>query len=173
MRRNISKNSGFALIEAVLYLGLFVLIIGSVLTSVDSILEANARSQTQVMVQEEGAFILGKIDWALTGITSASIDASGKILITTKSDTSFTNPLEVSIDSAGNIFVKRGTGSAERINNSNVTVSCEPAGCFDKTLATGDGIKPESVAAKITITATTIDGLSYSREFSTVKFIRK
>lgn len=171
--KRLNSQNGVTLIETVLYLGLFTLIITSVLASVDGILEANARSQTKVMVLEEGAFILGKIDWALTGVTSASIDASGKILTTIKQDSAFPNPIQISIDSSGNVFIKRGTGADQRLNNSNVTVSCAALGCFEKTLASGDGINPESISATLTINATTSDGLSYSQDFSTIKFIRK
>lgn len=173
MKTEFKTTKGFTLIEVVMYLGLFTLIIGSVLTSVDSILEANARSHTKVMVQEEGAFILGKIDWALTGVTSAQV-ILGNSLATNKSNYP-SNPIEISIEADGNVFIKKGAGAAMRLNNSNVTVACPPSPtpCFEKNLATGDGINPESITANIVVNSFTSDGLSYSQTFSTVKFIRK
>src|SRR3989344_2162395 len=171
-KNKLKINTGFTLIETIIYIGLFVLILSGALTSVYSILEANARNQTKIMVQEEGAFLLGKIDWALTGVVSASVDATGKILTTIKSDSAFNNPIVISIDSAGDIFIKRGTNVTEGLNNSNVTVGCEVNGCFERVLATGDGINPESVSADIIVNANTPDGFPYAQYFSTIKFIR-
>ena len=66
-------NTGFTLIETLIYIGLFALIISGVLASVFMILGNNARLQAKAMIQEEGSFLIGKVDWALSGIESASV----------------------------------------------------------------------------------------------------
>lgn len=171
-KKKLEMNKGFTLTETIIYVALFALIITGTLSSVYGILEANVRNQNKVMVQEEGAFILGKIDWALTGISSVGVDLAGKILTVTKSNPSF-NPLVISIDDDGNVFIERAGGGSKRLNNSNISVSCAPAGCFERTLASGDGINPESISADIIVNSRSSDGTPYSQHFSTIKYLRK
>lgn len=168
-----STTEGFTLIEMIIYIGLFGLIMGGALTSVYGILEANARNQAKAMVQEEGAFLLGKIDWAITGVSSANVDPTGRILTLTKYEPTSYNPLVITISTGGDISIKRGTGSEQGLNNSNIFVTCEAGGCFEKILATGDGINPESVSANMIVNSRTADGFPYSQEFFTIKYLRK
>ncbi|MDQ5954245.1 MAG: hypothetical protein QG583_173 [Patescibacteria group bacterium] len=172
-KNTLQRNTGFTLIETVIYIGLFAILMGGALTSVYAIIEGNNRNQNKAMVQEEGTFILGKIDWALTGVSSASVDAAGKILTITKSNFP-NNPIVITVnEQLGNITIKRGIGLTQGLNNSNVRVECPPEKCFNRDLATGDGINPENISVDILVNSRTSDGLPYSQEFSTVKFIRK
>ena len=172
-KNNLQKNTGFTLIETVIYIGLFAILMGGALTSVYAVIEGNNRNQNKAMVQEEGAFILGKIDWALTGVSSVSVDNTGKILTITKSNFP-NNPIIIRVDEGlGDILIKRGIALEQGLNNSNVKIECPPEKCFNRILANGDGINPENISVDIIVNSRTVDGLTYSQEFSTVKFIRK
>ena len=166
---------GFTLIETLIYIAIYSIIMAGALVSVYAILGSSARNAMKAMVQEEGSFLIGKIDWALTGAQSISqptIGASGATLSTTKYDASIGNPIVISL-SGGDLTISRGGNPPQTLNNSNVQVSCAPVGCFAHASASGDGINPESVSATITVHATTSEGLSYTQDFTTVKYLRK
>lgn len=168
--RNRTKG-GFTLIETIIYVALFAFIMTSALVSVYSILSSSARNQTKAMVQEEGSFLLGKIDWALSGISSASVSNGGNTLSVIKFDTSIASPVVITLQNES-FFIKRGGGPSRQLNNTNVTVSCA-SDCFERVAGSGDGINPESVEANFTVSAKTSDGLSFSQDFSTIKYLRK
>ena len=162
-------NRGFTLIETVIYIGLFSFIMASILFSVYAVVSGNARSQMKAMVSEEGSFLLGKIDWALTGAQSAGIGGGGNTLSIVKYGGS-----SISIALSGSdLTIARGAGSPVVLNNTNVDVSCLPGGCFTRTVASGEGINPESIEAEFTVSGKTSDGLSFSQDFYTVKYLRK
>ena len=170
-----SHKRGFTLIETIIYLALYALIMTGVLVSVYGIFGSASRNQTKAMVQEEGSYLTGKIDWALTGVQTISAPVandSGDTLTVTKYDTSVGNPIIISV-SAGNVTIKRGAAAARVINNSNTRISCPVGGCFTHVAASGDGINPESLAASFVISATTSEGLAFSQPFATVKYLRR
>ncbi len=166
------SKKGFTLIETVIYIALFTLIITGTLASTYSIVSSSARNQTKAMIQEEGSFLVGKIDWVLTGIQSATVGGGGSTLSVIKFDTSIGNPLVLD-QTGGNLSLTRGTNPPQVLNNSNITLTCPVTGCFVHTAASGDGINPESVSAFLTLHAITSEGLPYSQDFSTVKYLRK
>jgi hypothetical protein len=90
-----------------------------------------------------------------------------KLLVTKFDGTSVTLELN-----GNNLEIDRGSGPLI-INNSNVQIACDPAGCFTHKLASGDGINPESLEAKLTVNSKTSEGLPYSQYFSTIKYLRK
>jgi len=167
-----SSQKGFTLIETLIYLGLYAIIMTGALTAIYTIFESSARNQVKAMVQEEGTFILGKIDWALTGaktIGSPPTGSTGSTLSITKFDSTAGNPIVISLSGA-NAMISRSGNPGAVLNNSNVSVTNLT---FTHTSASGSGSNPESVAASFTLQATTSDGLSYSQSFATVKYLRK
>lgn len=168
----INLQKGFTLIETIVYIGLFSIIMIGVLTSVYAILSGNVRNQSKAMVQEEGSFLIGKIDWVLSSITNATATNDGTSFSVTKSDTSLGNPMVVTV-SGDNISIKRGSGDVKNLNNDNIKVSCPVEKCFIHEITEGEGINAESISASIIVSSKTLDGIPFSQEFSTVKFIRK
>lgn len=173
-------NSGFTLIEAVIYVALFALIMTGALVSIYGILGSSARNQTKAMIAEEGSFLLGKIDWALSGAESISLPfdqdgdgiESGTTLSLKKFGAGSENPIVISL-SDNNLVIRRGNNPANTLNNSNTFIACAPEGCFTHQSSSGDGINPESLEAKFTVSSKTSEGLSFSQDFSTIKFLRK
>lgn len=165
-----NKQAGFSMIETVVYLGLFGIIIGGVMVSIYSLFEGTMRNQTKAMVQEEGTYILGKIDWALTGANSVSVSPTGlQLYINRNGINPLDNPLTFDA-SGGRMTLSRGTSTPITLNNSNIQVMST---VFSHAVESGDGIVPENIKVSFTLSALTPNGQSYSQNFSAVKYLRK
>lgn len=165
------KTRGFTLIETIVYMALYAIIMGGALVSVYSIFQSSSHTTARVLVHEEGNFMVGKINWAMEGIssiTSPLVNATGQVLLVTKSDASL-GVVGVSIVGS-NMMIQIG-GVNEVLNNSNVRINATPF--ITHTRASTDGISPESIAVRFTVTTLTEDGLTYTQDFSTVKYLRK
>jgi type II secretory pathway pseudopilin PulG len=160
------KHNGFTLIETIIYIGIFALIMSSAVVSIYSIMSNNARNQTKAMVEEEGSFLIGKIDWALIG-TKKINSSNGNTLSVTKFDSAIPDPIEISVEDGKMKIKKGGGGDTIELNNSNITVSCPPSGCFIH------GVDPEKIEANITINTKTSEGLPFSQDFYTIKYLRR
>lgn len=168
------KKRGFTLIEAIVYLALFSILMSGALVSVYTLLGSSARNQTKATVQEEGSFLIGKIDWALTGakvINSPAVNTSGNTLIVSRYDASL-SPVVITV-SGGTMSIAVGANPSHVLNNSNMPITCPAQGCFSHTSASSDGINPENATSTFTITTRTTEGLPFSQSFSTVKYLRK
>lgn len=174
MQSNKIAQRGFTIIEMLVYISIFAIIMSGALVSVYALASSSARNQTKAMVQEEGSFLIGKIDWALSGaraINAPAANASGDTLTVTRFD-ALTSPVVITI-SGGAMTITVGTGATHILNNSNVSITCPAAGCFSHTSASADGINPESATSSLTISAKTSQGSPFSQFFSTVKYLRK
>ncbi|HWA32366.1 MAG TPA: type II secretion system protein [Candidatus Paceibacterota bacterium] len=174
MKEN-SSQSGFTLIETIIYIALFAIIISGAIVSIYGIIGASSRNQIKAMVEEEGSFLVGKIDWALSGAANAEVvnTPSDSTLETTQYDGK-----EIWIRvSAGDMSIDPDydgtTYNGENLNNSNVTITCPASSCFTYTAGSSDGINPARIVADFTLSTRTAEGLSYSQEFSTIKYLRK
>jgi type II secretory pathway pseudopilin PulG len=170
-----SRHKGFTLIETLVYIGLYAIIMAGAVISMYTLFESGERNQTKAMVQEEGNFLLAKVDWALTGARTINLPvagASGKTLSVTKWDTAAGNPVVITI-SNGSMTMSRSGNPAVVLNNADVQIICPTANCFTHSSASGDGINQENATATFSVHATTTNGLSFSQEFSTTKYIRR
>jgi type II secretory pathway pseudopilin PulG len=167
MQTNMQR--GITLIETVLYLALFAILAGGTIAAVFSLIESQGRNQTQSMIEEEGAYIEGKLDWVLTSANSVTV-AGGDLLVNRTSLAS-QNPFIFSLLN-GNLYLYRTTkdSTTPPLNNPNITVTSVN---FVHTTATSDGIAPESVSANFTLSARTPNGSTESEDFSTLKYLRK
>lgn len=160
-------KSGFTLIETLVYLSLYAVIMSGAIVAIYSIFESSARNQAQAMVQEEGSYLIGKIDWAMSNAVSIQQPTNtGSVLSITRFDHS---AVTISQNGANLEFSENGA-PAVSLNNTNIGVT---GLLFTHTNASSDGIDPESIQAEITISATTSDGHVFSRSFTTIKFLRK
>lgn len=169
-----SKKSGFTLIETMIYIALFALIMTGTIVSIYGILGTSARNQLKAMVQEEGSFLVGKVDWSLNGAKNIEIKDNGFSLIITKFDDSITK-LHIS-QTNGNMTITEDSIESD-LNNSNVKITCssisEEVGCFTYTESSGQGINTKKLSTYFTISSRTSDGMPFSQDFSTIKYLRK
>src|SRR5581483_3447430 len=107
---------GFTLIEVVVYLALFAILFGGAVLAAYNIVESSGRNQSKADIQQEGEFIIGKINWALSGAASVSSPGAGlssTILSVVKFDTTTVtiNNLDNCTGSATtNIFIQTNAG---------------------------------------------------------------
>lgn len=164
------NEDGFTLIETLVYLGLFAIIMTGVISVAFATFEGNGRLQTKNLIQEEGDFLLAKINYALTGATSVSQPVSGSpdnTLIFIKAGSTLTFNL-----STGNLQL-----GGINLNNSNVSIVATPpsTSIFSHTCSSSPcGSAPlEFVTAGFTLQAKTPNGQTYSQDFQTTKYLRK
>ena len=152
-------NKGFTLIEVLVYISLFLIIIGGCLFVVFQIIESSGKLTNKSIIQQEGNFLLRKIDWALTGANTVSISGGNHLTITKFSGAM----IEFQLNGT-NIEIKDG-GSFVVLNNSNLKVTATTL--FQKISVTG---KPDAIQTKFNLA--TLDGLS-SQDFVNIKYLRK
>jgi type II secretory pathway pseudopilin PulG len=162
-----AKNSeGFTLIEVLVYLGLFAILMTGMVTTAFSVFESSDRDQTRVLMQGEGDFLVGKINWTLTGVRAIN-SPTGSLLSVNK----WINPTvatTVEITLLGTDMIIRDGGSPQTmLNNSNVSISNL---VFTRNNA---GTNQENIQTSFTITGRMLNGMSVSQDFSTVKYMRK
>lgn len=168
---NLNKNQkGFTLIEVIIYLGLFGMLVGGAVVASYSIFESSGRNQTKSIIEEEGEFILAKINWALSGaqsVNSPAVSATSTFLSVVKWDTSIGNP--IILNPVGvNMTVSRGANPAQAFNNTNVFVSNV---LFTHTYK--GTAEPESIDSHFTLTAKTSSGATVSQDFDSTNYLRK
>ena len=170
------KQVGFTLIEVLIYLALFGIMFGGVMIAAYNVFESTGRNETKAMVQEEGDFLMAKIDWTISGAQSVTSPASGVSCVSPacplsviKWDTSIGNPVVVTMNGT-NMTLSRGSSAAVTLNNDNVQVSNLS---FAHNNDSGDGIAPESIQAQFTVSTKTANGSAYSQIFKSTNYLRK
>jgi type II secretory pathway pseudopilin PulG len=163
---------GFTLIEALIYLGLFSILMGGATVAAYNLFDTSVKIGTRTMLQEESDFMMAKIDWALSGakaVTAPSAGFTGSSLIVAKWDTSLGDPMTVA-KNGGNLTIAFGTNPAVILNNSNTLVSSVT---FNHIQGTGDGTVPEAIETVLTISANTPTGALVTRTATSTVFLRR
>lgn len=175
MNRHFLKNkkSGFTLIEAVIYMALFGLLIGGAVTSAYNLFEASARGEAHGLLQEEGDFLIAKINWALYGVQAVSTpsivtgtcSATSTALTVAKWDGSV-----VTIQQSGSNIVLSTSSTQSVLNNADVWLDPGSLGfvhCF------GGGTNPESVTSDFTLSIRMTNGMVVTEEFGNTAYVRR
>ena len=159
------KNfKGFTLIETIIYLGLFAIVIGGGMIAAYSIIQGTDANNNQVIVQEEGNFLLRKLDWALTGATAVTVPNQDTTLNVTKGGATLIFDL-----SGGNLTLDRGSGAAQ-LNTSSSAITLTPSShLFTKTVTAGE---PDAITANFTISSVSA-GRTFSQSFTTTRYLRQ
>ena len=156
------RSRGFTLIETIVYIALFAILMTGIISSIYMLFESGNRNESKAMLQEEKAYLVGKINNALSGmqtITSPAVNSSGTSLSLTKYDGT-----NISMGLSGTNITYGGVA----LNNTNIKVSKL---VFIHTYA--GGVNPESVEAGFTLTVTTPNGAIISQTASTTRYLRK
>ncbi len=72
---------GFTLIETVVYIGLVAFIIGGAVAVSFNIIEGSFRLDRKTVIQEEGSFVVRKIEWALSSASDVDTSVVGELRI--------------------------------------------------------------------------------------------
>lgn len=116
------NNSGFTLIEVIIYIALFTLLVGSGFVTAYQLIEGGNALNQKTINQEEVNFVLRKISWVLNGVATINTPSSGysNTLTVTRYDGTV---LDVRLN-AGKIELKDGAaGSFVPITTDNVKVT--------------------------------------------------
>lgn len=159
-------STGFTLLETLIYLALFAVIIGGVIAAVYNIVEASGRNQTKVQAQEEANFLLGKINWALTGANGVTVVPSPPSLTVNKYNFG-ANPLVFDLNGA-KLRLKEGSGTAADLNSDSIQV----VNLVFQDIPAVNG-KPEGVEATFTFRTLTPNGAVTNQDFEITKYLRK
>lgn len=140
-------SSGFTLIESLLYVALFAVIIGGGMVGAYQIIESTNNLNSKTVIEQEGEFIVKKINWAITGANSLTVNGAGNELTAGAAVFSLLD---------GN-FLKNGTA----LNNSFVKISNL---LFMPLSGVTDGVA-------VTFTVSSLDGRA-SRDFKMEKYAK-
>ena len=165
--KTIKTRTGFTLIETLIYIALFSIIMVSGFVTAYQLIQGTDSLNSKTVTEEEVNFVLRKIDWALTGISSITRPSAGILQYT---DTLTTikyggNQIDICLD-ANKVKIREGGGASVcssseflPLTSDNVKVTTLQ---FQYIPPAGTG--PAGVAA-----TTTINGIVST----TTKYIRK
>ena len=145
------NNSGFTLIEIIIYLGLFSIVVGGFLLITYGLVQGSGQSQSKAALNEEMAFLLGKIEWALTGASSLQVQVPSPSVLEISPGVTFT------FDSGAQTL----SFSSVQLNSDSVTVTNLT---FTEYTAAE---KPDGIAIEFTLS-----NLNESVNASSTKYLR-
>ena len=161
-------QSGFTLIETLVYLALFTIIIGGTMVTVYQVIEASGAQQAKTILQEEGNFILAKLNWALTGAIDDTEIASPTLVnssdrLTINNAPGSTLRFEADLNN-GNIRFNSGGGLFE-LNSDRVSVSTTTPHIFSQPT-------DNKIQANFTLNTLSRQGKLFSQNFELTKYLR-
>lgn len=167
----------FTLIETIIYIALLAVLMGGIVATAWNLFESNARARTVAVVQEEGDYLMGKVQWALYGakaVTVPQATLSGNALTVVKWDTSAGNPIQICL-AGTSVRMATTTGvncisDGVVLNNADVQISNM---LFTHATSSGDGINPESVSTSFDVSGITPQGSRVFRTFTSIVYLRQ
>ena len=147
------KETGFTLIETLIYIALFGIILTGVITAAYPLITGADRLSQRVTAESEAAFVLHKIAWALSSepISPASPQVTGGNVLTIH----FASGGSIAVAEAGGVITMNGTAltaSRAQFLNFSVTPPTIPAA----------GNAPHQLTVSFTA-----DGESFSQTYNT------
>ncbi len=116
LKTPLKTQDGFTLIETLIYIGLFALIMTSILLATHQLIASTDKTQVRAHVEGEAQFVLSKLDEVLNG-ASVVAESGGVLTVTNLTLPSAENPLKISRDNATNtVMLQRGSASANKLN---------------------------------------------------------
>jgi hypothetical protein len=160
IHQNSNHNQGFTLIEALLYMALFVVIFSAAGLSAFYITASGQQLKTNLVFQEETGFILKKLDWVFMGVESVNdppLSSSGSRLSLMRDG----RLLEMRLND-GKMQIKIGEGDYEDLNNDLVLVS---------DLVFGN-LPPVGVARQVKISFVVSDNYGRTQSYKVIKLLK-
>ena len=148
--KRLSYNSGFTLIETLIYAALVSVVIGMILMVTFQIVSGSRGLNEKIFMEDEASFLLRKIEWATAGASAINSPISGQSSSDTLSVDKFEidptdNPIVFSV-SDGDLLMREGTGSEVRLNSPLLTIE---NATFTHIAATGTA--PEGVKVELSV----------------------
>jgi prepilin-type N-terminal cleavage/methylation domain-containing protein len=153
---NCVYKRGFTLIETIIYLALFSIVIGGALAATMLLFEGAGRDTAHARLQEEGAFILGKVARTLTGVQTVRSPLLGY------SSTTLSVDKVIGVSADGSLVTVPATVSLEELADPSIAIS--NAG-FYYASSSGMGASIYSIGVHFTLSLHTRQGRVVSRDF--------
>jgi type II secretory pathway pseudopilin PulG len=118
-----SKETGFTLIETIIYSAIVSMAIAATLFIVYQIIDSRYKILARVEVEEEAQFLMGKVKWVLSSIdkiNTPSLGATSSVLSVDKLNF-LSNPVILSA-SGTDVFISYGANASSAINSESVLV---------------------------------------------------
>ena len=117
MKTNRKTQRGFTLVELIVYLALFAILFGGAIAGTYSLIESGGRNQSRIMMQQEGEFLLAKINWIVSSAETAQVPTGDRLLVSSSLD-------NFELKQSGNNLVLIKDSNPELIlNNSSVRIN--------------------------------------------------
>ena len=160
------RNGGFTLIETLLYLGLLGIFMGGVLVAAFAIIETSGRNQTQITMQEEVGFMLGKLHWLLADAQNITVTGQPPEVEGNRYGGT-SNPFVISAQ-AGHLRLQEGAGLALDLNSDDVRVVSADFQDIPKV-----GTRPEGVTATVMVQSKTSSGAVIEQKYQVTEYLQK
>lgn len=148
MKKNI-KQKGFTLVELLLYMGIFTILLAVTLQMFGSIFDVQLESQATSSVAQDSKYIMGRFTHDLNRAQSISVPSVFGTPNATLTLVINSQILTYSLNSGNLILENITTGTTDRINSSETTVS-------DVSYLRLDGNGKDSVQMSFTLTSLAI-----------------
>ncbi len=155
---------GFTLIETIIYAAIVTMIMLFSIFTLYQVIHSSEKIRTQAEIHEELNFILGKLNYAITGadyINSPAQGTTGTTLSITKTNFG-SNPLVFDLLNS-DVRLKEGSSAALPLDNTNVIVDSITFQHLPATPYAPRGIK----------TVITVHASTYTETISAVNYLRK
>ena len=156
-------NKGFTLIEVIIYIALFTILMGGAFVTAYQLIDGTNRIKVNTTIQEEGNFVMRKLDWIFSNLSTTTPPSIGGSLPCSQTITLYkinfsSNPIVLRLVST-TLEVSQGGGAYVPLTTVNVKATCLK---FRNIPAIGGA--PTGITS-----TTTINGI----DFSVTKYIRK
>lgn len=161
-------QKGFTLIEMLVYLALFAIVIGGGIVTVYQIIQNSNSLQAKTVLQEEGNFILAKLNYALTGAaadTCVTIPDSSTLKI---DKPSCVPPVATSLTFNNKDPLTGAPDKNLRLNGAVLNSDRAEISALNFSKSAGEEIK-----AEFTLTTLSNDGKTLSQDFEITKYLRR
>ena len=155
---SLKYQRGITLIETLVYIALFVFLIGSGVISAFYIIDSSERNKSDLSVTTEAQFLLRKIDWALTGVTSITSPSSGNSDGTLSVNKAGVGDIVINLDS-GRVELSRGGNPAESLTAERVLIENLSFNHVPE-----QGTKPAAVEVSYTANGKAFEMIKYFRK---------
>lgn len=156
-----TTKRGFTLIEILIYLALFSMLMSGAVVSMYTLFESASRSNERARLEQEGNYLLGKIDWYLSQSSSVQSPTHQANILTLQ----MRDSTVISVRATGGQLQKIQNGVVSRLNNSNVSIT-NILFTHDTSI---DGV--ENVGTVIVLVATSSDGHVISQTFLATTYL--
>lgn len=117
------KNSGFTLLETIIYCALFSVLMTSAIITVYALMATTASTKKQTSIIAEATFITQKLSWVFTNATSIEVINADTIIIT-RPDLLLHSPLTLEFKD-NSIYLERGTFGSHLLVSPHFDVSLQ------------------------------------------------